>query len=228
MAAVLGILFGLGWVLGALANETRTVVHRYDDRLVDVVDAASGSGDVVVVGDRRPGSGIVVRVRYTDGLLGNRHHERRVGRRIELRADCPFLWSVRCDVRIEVHGPPGLTVIAATDNGDVRLGHLSGTVRVSTDNGDVTGTDLRTPSLTSETDNGDVTLRFATPPRRVSAASDNGDLQLRLPQGDDVAYALATRTDNGDVDTPIRTDPGSPRTITATSDNGDIAIRYGR
>ena len=70
-AAVVGVLLGLGWTLGALANETRTITREFDDDAITTVDVASGSGRGA--GRRRPSSpapGIEVRTRLTDGLLG--------------------------------------------------------------------------------------------------------------------------------------------------------------
>jgi DUF4097 and DUF4098 domain-containing protein YvlB len=242
-AAVVGVLFGVGWTLGALANETRTITREFDDDAITTVDVGSGSGEVLVVGDREPGTGIEVRTRLTDGLWDGRHSEEVVGDRLEIRADCPFFFSVRCDVRIEVHAPRTMDVVvktdngdaqvrrfdgsvqATSDNGDIRAEDLAGPVRFSTDNGDVVAGDLRSSTVDSETDNGDVALDFTDPPLDVLADSDNGDLLVRLPR-DDVGYALVTETDHGTITTPIRTDPESERRITARSDNGDITIRY--
>ena len=80
-AAVIGVLLGLGWTLGALANETRTITREFDDDAITTVDVASGSGEVLVVGDREPGTGIEVRTRLTDGLWDGRHSEKVVGDR---------------------------------------------------------------------------------------------------------------------------------------------------
>ena len=244
VAAVAGVMFGVAWTLGALANETRTLVFSYDDADVSTIDVATGSGEGVVVGDREPGTGIEVRTRLTDGLWDGRHSERLRGGRLELRADCPYFFSVRCDVRVEVHAPPSIDLVlrtdngdvrvrridgsvdAASDNGDIRVRRLSGDLRVSTDNGDIVAGDLTSAHVRSDTDNGDVTLEFVASPRTVSASSDNGDLQIRLPRDGRVAFALRVETDNGSTAMPIRTDPGSDRRITAQSDNGDITIRY--
>src|SRR4051812_42692629 len=75
VAAVLGILFGVGWTLGAIAHDTRTISRHFDDTGISLLDVATGSGDVFLVGDREPGTGIEVRTRITDGLLDGRHSE---------------------------------------------------------------------------------------------------------------------------------------------------------
>ena len=244
IAAVLGVLLGVGWFLGALGNDTRTISKTFDDGRIATIDVATGSGEVIVVGDREPGTGIAVRPRLTDGLFDGRHSEEIQGDRLVLRADCPIFFSLRCDVRVVVHAPPSIDVVVATDNGDARVRRLDGTVQVSsdngdiradrmtgdlrfsTDNGDVVGVAIESQVVRSDTDNGDVTLDFATSPQEFTATSDNGDLLVRLPQEEDVAFVLVTETDNGSVTTPIRTDPSSARRITARSDNGDITIRY--
>jgi hypothetical protein len=241
LATLVGLLFGVLWIVSALGHQTRTVSRSFDAATIRSLRVDAGTGDVTVIGDRE--TTVDVRLRISSDLFGTDHSIDRRGGRLVVRTGCPVFWSFHCGFRIEVHVPRGTPVsvttdngevhvagIAApvtltTDNGDVRAADIEGPLRLSTDNGDVVGADLRSPTVTSETDNGDVTLVFGQPPQDVRASSDNGELDLRLPRGT-TAYDLSTDTDNGSIDTPIRTDPTSHRRITATSDNGDITIRY--
>jgi DUF4097 and DUF4098 domain-containing protein YvlB len=102
---------------------------------------------------------------------------------------------------------------------------VGGDLSISTDNGSVNARGISSDRVAVDSDNGDVSLGFQRPPSSLTTHSDNGDVTVALPNGG-AAYALHTVTDNGDVSTPIRTDPTSARRIRATSNNGDITIRY--
>jgi hypothetical protein len=61
----------------------------------------------------------------------------------------------------------------------------------------------------------------------VTAASDNGSVEVILPDTPEDYRIVDVSSDNGTAATPdIRIDPESQRTITATSDNGDVTVRY--
>jgi hypothetical protein len=71
-----------------------------------------------------------------------------------------------------------------------------------------------------------VRLEFLDPPDDVVASSDNGSVEVVIPDVGAIAYRVDAESDNGTVSFPIRTDPDGDRTITATSDNGDVTITY--
>lgn len=242
IAAIVGIAGGTLWVLSALGQDTRTFRSTHDVAGLRTLDVSTDSGDVIVIADRTEGEAVTVRMRVTETLFGSRHEVRRAGDRLTIRGGCQTFWSVRCEVRIEVHVAPDLDVKVDTDNGTARVrgsagqttmdsdngtlvaDGVGGTLRCSTDNGDVEAADLLAREVVCDTDNGNVDLGFAAPPQRVVGTSDNGDVTVRVPAGG--TYALRTATDNGSLDTPIRTDPGAERRIDVTTDNGDITVRY--
>lgn len=240
MAALL-LVDGTYQAVGALAHAESTATHSLAAGGVTAVEVRNGAGPVRVVagtGDR-----VVVRARISDGLRATGHEVARVGDRVVVRGSCPTfggMWchvsytievpaavdlAVRADGRIEVSGVDG-DVRADTDQGRIMLDHVGGDVRAATDQGRVVGTGLAGAVVRARSDQGRVVLAFAESPRRVDARSDQGSVEVTLPDDEGVAYRTDTSTDQGTVTDPIRQDPGSPRTIAAHSDQGDVTVRY--
>jgi DUF4097 and DUF4098 domain-containing protein YvlB len=71
-----------------------------------------------------------------------------------------------------------------------------------------------------------VRLEFLDSPHDVVATSDNGSVDIVIPDEGAIAYKVDAESDNGTVSFPVRTDPDGERTITARSDNGDVTITY--
>ncbi|MFJ8825125.1 DUF4097 family beta strand repeat-containing protein [Streptomyces sp. NPDC102467] len=126
-----------------------------------------------------------------------------------------------------VSGPLDLTTV----NGDVALagsGRGDATVRLVTRNGSVRATAVHAAALRARTVNGDVTLGSATAPRRLSARTVNGSVDVSVPH-DSPAYRVTAATDNG---RPMITVPDggentgrsgqTDRTMELTTVNGDV------
>ncbi|MFI0241067.1 DUF4097 family beta strand repeat-containing protein [Streptomyces sp. NPDC016845] len=118
-------------------------------------------------------------------------------------------------------GPLDLTTV----NGDVTVadsGADDASLRLVTRNGSVHTTSVRASALGVRTVNGDVTLDCATAPRRVSARTVNGSVDVAVPH-DAPGYRVDATTDNG---RPAITLPdaagGSSRTMTLATVNGDV------
>ncbi len=241
VVAVVMLAFGVTSAIGLVAREERTVTHKFDPRDLAVVEVTSNNGDVRVIGD----SDTVVRVviRISEGLGGIDEVARAEGERLVLSSTCPEFWSTFCEARYEVHVPPTLTVVARSENGDAVVSgvdagstiessngavtgeRLGGQVRMTTENGDALATAFEGDVLAVDSRNGDVEVDVVRPPNAVTARSDNGDVVVRIPRGDEL-YAVSATTDNGEATTPVRTDPGAERRIIAESDNGDVTVRY--
>jgi DUF4097 and DUF4098 domain-containing protein YvlB len=103
---------------------------------------------------------------------------------------------------------------------------LSGRLTIGSNNGSITGSGLTADTVTAETDNGSITLEFVEPPATVDARSDNGGVEVVLPDTEDF-YDLDITTDHGEVSRDIRHDPTSTRRITIETNNGDVTARYG-
>lgn len=177
------------------------------------------------------------------------HGLRRTGNRMEvvdgilrLDADCPLV-PVWCEVAYTVTVPADLPVTADLDNGRLTLRDLTGAVtadgdngriellrlggevRVQNDNGTIEGVGLRSSIVDTDSDNGRISLDFAEPPTFVTATSDNGRVEVVVPDGAE-AYRVDARSDNGSTDVAVRTDPAGDRSITAHSDNGRVSVMY--
>lgn len=241
--AAVGVLgFGTMQSVAQLAHEEETVVRHFDGAELGVVDVRNSAGSVHVVGS--DSDEITVTARVSHGLRSTGESARMDGDRLVLRGSCPVIGSNFCEVRYTVAVPGDVDVQvravdrisvsdvtgdveATTDNGRVEAARIDGDVELYSDNGRVVGTDLRAGVARADSDNGRVELGFLTAPRTVSATSDNGSVEVVLPDTSDAYRIDDVSSDNGSAATPeIRIDPQSDRTITATSDNGDVIVRY--
>jgi hypothetical protein len=106
--------------------------------------------------------------------------------------------------------------------GDVDLSGLSGPVTVTDDIGNISGTDLRSPAVTAKGQNGDVSLAFSAVPSLVSAASDNGNILVRVPGT--ASYNVEAAANNGNRIQRLTSDPRSHHVIKADTINGNVLV----
>ena len=246
--AVGGVLAigSVGWgafnVVELVAHEERTEVTTYDAGDVDILDVDNSNGPVTIVGSAERDE-ITVTARISDGLRATGEEQTLVDGRLELRGSCPTFGSQWCEVKYTIEVPSAVDVRADTDNGRlsvrgidgaadleadngaVEVSDLTGNLTINGDNSSITATQLTSDAVIAETDNGSLTIELLEPPTSVEARSDNGSIDVVLPNTED-AYALEISTDNGDVSDDIRTDPASPRRILVETDNGDAIVRY--
>lgn len=242
LAAVAVLLWGVSTTVTQIAHEERTTTTEHDATGIALLDVAIDSGSLTVVGtdtDR-----ITVTARISDGLRPTSERQEVDGDRLILRGGCPAFLSNFCNVDYAVEVPTGTAVKARLDNDGARLtgvagdldvrsenggitvrGSGRGIVRLRSDNGSVSGTDLRAVEVDAHSDNGRVELSFLEPPTTVEATSSNGDVTVEVPD-DGTAYAVDTGSANGSGAAAIRTDPDSTRRIRVASDNGDVLIAY--
>ena len=69
------------------------------------------------------------------------------------------------------------------------------------------------------------TSRSPSVPTTVTATSDNGNVNVGLPQGP-TSYLVSATTDNGNRSVGVHTDSASDRHIVADSTNGDVSVAY--
>jgi hypothetical protein len=244
-ASVVGALvlvWGTLQVVAQLAHEERTTTTEYGAAGLRALDVQVDSGSITVVGTAS--DTVTVTAHVSDGLRATSERQTVDGDRLVLRGDCPVFVSNFCDVSYTIEVPAGLAVRARSDDDDIRLNGVEGDVDARTgngsvtvrgsgagrlvlgsDNGGVTAVDVRAAQLDAHSDNGDVVVSFRRPPSTVVATSDNGDVQVELPD-DATGYAVEVHSDNGSTATSIRTDPSADRTVTARSDNGDVLVTY--
>ena len=239
LGAVALLFWGVTTMLGLLAHEQRTFVQTFDAEGVVTVDVDLDSGSVEIVA--ADVDEITVETEVSDGLLRTGHEQRVDGGTLVLRGSCRLFLSTFCAVHYDVQVPRDMTVVARTDNGRIRVDGITGTVsadsdngsvelhdvhgdvHLSSDNGSLRAEGLVADNVTADSDNGGVDLGFLEPPTFVDAESDNGSVEIRLP---DVVggYRVDMDTDNGSTDLGVATDPASSRLINAHSDNGSVRV----
>jgi hypothetical protein len=243
--AVILLPFGVLNVVSQLAHEEHTEVRGFPAEGIRLIEVHNSTGHVRIVGDESGGGAddtITVTTHVSTGLRKTGHSQRVEGDRLLLDATCPSFLSSFCEVIYTVETPPGVDVLVrselgvtvegidgdvdvTSDQGGVELSRIGGTLRADSDQGTVRGSGLRSPDVEATTDQGGVALRFDAEPERVVADSDQGDVEVVVPDGE-AFYRLDTDTDQGRVVRDIRTDPSSDRSITASTDQGDVILRY--
>ena len=79
--------------------------------------------------------------------------------------------------------------------------------------------------MNADSDNGRVQLEFAAAPTAVVATSDNGRVEVVVPD-DGTAYRVDLRSDNGSETIEVPTDPSSTRSLTAQRQRS-VTVRAG-
>ncbi|MBD7999503.1 DUF4097 family beta strand repeat-containing protein [Oerskovia gallyi] len=126
------------------------------------------------------------------------------------------------------HGSIDLDATGAVDvetsNGSITLTDVDARIVARTSNGKITGTRLGgTDGIDAETSNGSVEISITTP-QDVRAATDNGKVQVRVPDG---SYRVHAETDLGGTDVSVPDDPDGEFTIDASSSNGRVTVSRG-
>jgi hypothetical protein len=151
---------------------------------------------------------------------------------------CPAIAAGRCSAEVAVSVPPGATLVASSqsgnvtasgftnvslesDSGDVRASRLSGNIMLQTHSGDITATDLRASTVTADDDSGTVSLDFIDAPQSVDVQDSSGDVSVLVP---DATYHVSAHSDSGDVTITVPTDPESANVIDVTVASGDVNI----
>jgi hypothetical protein len=238
------VVAAAGWgpysVVTLLAHDEHVEEHTYAAAGIARLEVSGHAGSIDV--EAADVTEIVVRAEISDGLRATGESQQVVGDTLQLRSSCPnfgsdFCWvdyeiRVPRDVELDIDADNGsITVSGSTapltldgDNGSIRLTDVSGPLQVSTDNGRVEGTQLRSQQVTADADNGRVQLEFAIAPVTVVATSDNGRVEVVVPD-DGATYRVDVRTDNGSESIEVPTDTASTRTISLSSDNGSVTAR---
>jgi hypothetical protein len=243
LGVALLLIYGVYQAVVGLAHEEYTFERSFDAEGIAVVEVDhNAEGSIRIVGADT--DTISVTAHVDDGLRRTGHNERVDGDRLVLDSSCPMFGSVFCRVSYSLEVPHGVEVVATTnngrvtvtdidgdvearsDNGQVELARIGGTIRADGDNGSLVLVELTSADVEASSDNGRVELQFDEPPQRVVADSDNGSVEVVVPD-DDRPYLLDTDTDNGSVQESVAHDPSSTRLIQATTDNGDVVVRYG-
>jgi len=206
-----------------------------------LVIEGGGSTSGLRISAGAPGRVEVDRVVHHD-LVRPAVTERLDGDRLVLGVRCPNFIVVRCDASYELRVPASIDLQVTNPSGDVRVTGVTGSIDLRSDSGDITlqggsgmarlrsddgvirASGLRATDVEASSDSGRIAIDLAVVPRRVVARSNDGNVQVVVPNGPQ-AYRLETSTNDGRVSTGLPTDPASPMRITATSDSGDVVVR---
>lgn len=243
VVAVPMLVAGTFQVTSVLARDDRVEVVEVDAGGLALLDVVNRAGRVQVVGV--PDAEVVrVHASIRDGMRATGHRVEREDDRLVVRGSCPNFGSTWCHADYTIEVPDDLAVTAAgrgsltiTDvdgpvtvrnrQSSTTLEGVGGDIVASASQGSITGTGLRSASVEASTTQGRITLDFAGSPRSVSASASQGSIEIVLPDEEDVVYALDARSRQGNVTTPVRSDPGSDRSLVLRTSQGSITARYG-
>jgi DUF4097 and DUF4098 domain-containing protein YvlB len=130
--------------------------------------------------------------------------------------------SARCDVEFRVRLPAATTADVTTQAGAVQVAGLTGDLTVSTQAGAVQGSALGGDRVRVSTKAGATTLVFTRAPSTVSASTDVGAVDVRVPSG--ASYAVDVQSGVGRSDVSVQRDPASPHKIEVRTTVGAVSV----
>lgn len=111
-----------------------------------------------------------------------------------------------------------------SDNGSVTVEDSSGPLRLTSDNGKISTARITATSVHARSNNGSVQLALSAVPDLVDTVSDNGRIVIDLPASA-TRYAVTARSENGSADVRVPTSPSSAHVLKAHSSNGQVTVR---
>ena len=173
---------------------------------IAAIDARIDGGSLRIVGTES--SETTVDATVHRGLHAPSHSVTVKDGQLVIRSSCTLaVMTTTCAVDYIVHVPHHVAVKARGNGSGVVISGVGGDVDVSVNGGRVD-------------------MAFDTAPHHVSADSNGGHINIRLPDDGD-AYRVGTHSNGGSTNVGIRTDPTSDRTIDAETNGGNIDILYG-
>lgn len=206
---------------------------------ITVVDIETGVGDLEVVATATGGASYR---RTASRWAGASFDEVVQGGVLHIRADCPSLAILGCDVsyRIEVPAAAMLTLKSGSGSIDV-VGGFTGPVRVETGAGPVevrgpsgpvsiragagplTASGLGSATVQAATGSGPISLTLTgSPPEVVVAETGSGPVDVNLPPG---RYRVVADSGTNTVDIGVETDGQAKAVVTAKTGAGPITVR---
>lgn len=218
------VAVGLGWWWPSTADADDVVRER-----ISAVELDTDSGNVTIRTGDVDTTRVQQRFDYTWGEPDAAFSVE--DGRLRL-ADCGWTCSVDYDVvvprgtsvsgkvdsgNIELEGVTGADV--ETDSGNIELRDVDGDVKADADSGDIDGIQL-SGNVEAEADSGNITLSLAKP-GNVTADVDSGNIDLIVP---DATYRVSGKTDSGQRDVAVATDPDAGHELELESDSGNVTV----
>ncbi len=241
--AVASVAWGTFSVIDLLAHTESVETSTYASADVIRLEVSSDNGSVTVVAGS--GDSVSVRTEISEGIGATETTEQLSSGVLQLRGDCPAFGSIWCSVdyiiempaerAVEIDADNGAVVVRGltgdvdvdNDNGVIELDDLGGNITVTNDNGGIFGTDLTSSVVRAANGNGSIALSFRAAPMSLTVTNSNGSIDVEVPDSD-IAYRVDIRSNRGDTENQVRTDPASSRTIELSSENGSISVRSAR
>lgn len=124
-----------------------------------------------------------------------------------------------CTVDYEIVVPRGTTVHGQTTSGSIDVTGLSGG-DLQTTSGDVDADEISGP-VRANSNSGSLSVELVSP-QDVTAETDSGDIDLRVPPD---AYRVLTDHTSGHADVQVTADPAGAHTLDLRATSGDIEVR---
>jgi hypothetical protein len=219
-----GVVLVSASACGGLGRPSTETIDEYDiPTSVAAVDVRADTGQVEIVavtGRFR----VVERRNFTDNKPRTAH--RTEGDTFFITDDgCVkdgITFSGRCETHFRIEVPAGVNVTVAADAAGISVQGITGTLNLKSDVGDVDGSGLA-GATEVRAQVGTVDLQFATPPPSVLAASEVGDVTLRLPRTGQ--YRFDSAAENGKSSIELPNDQAATATVTMRTNVGSVVAR---
>ncbi len=211
-------------VLGAsiLTRDTREATSQIDLTGVAQLVVTSEDANIEVV-EGEPDL-LTVTSSITSGLRRTSYQIGRRGEDIKIVSECQAWLNPGCGVGTTLRVPPGLPLVVRTSNGDIRATSISrGVLTVSSTAGDIDATGLAVDEFSAETTAGSIAADFAEQPFAFKATTSSGDVRALIPKGKR-SYGVRTRTDSGNVQSTVDSDPDGDGFVRVRTGSGDIRL----
>ena len=230
LTVVLAVLAGCGSTDGASLtadqqSSTAAAADRQSYQITDRIDAlvvdARAAAVTLEVGD----GPVTVEEIYHSGSDRPTTSHRVDGSTLHLTETGCRDNSVRCDVEFRVRLPAAATADITSQAGAVQVAGLTGNLTVSTQAGAVQGSGLGGDRVRVSTKAGATTLAFTRAPSTVSASTEVGAVEVRVPSG--TSYAVDVQSTVGLSDVSVQRDPASPHKIEVRTSVGAVRVGNG-
>ena len=230
LTVVLAVLAGCGSATGASLtadqqSSTAAAADRQSYQITDRIDALVVDARAAAVTLEAGDGPVTVDEIYRSGSDRPTTSHRVDGSTLHLTESGCRDNSVRCDVEFRVRLPAAATADITSQAGAVQVAGLTGNLTVSTQAGAVQGSGLGGDRVRVSTKAGATTLAFTRAPSTVSASTEVGAIEVRVPSG--TTYAVDVQSTVGPSDVSVQRDPASPHKIEVRTSVGAVRVGNG-